>query len=276
MHNKILFLGDMHLGARSDNINFKNYLRRYFNEVLFPLIKEEKIETIVQVGDIFDRRKYINFHTLYEAYEVFFDFLEKNEIKLITILGNHDVYHKNTLKINAPELLLRGKYNNIQIINTPTELEIEGRKFLLVPWICQENTQAVHDAIETSSAQFLVGHFEFQGFEMQRGVVCDSGTNPDIASKFDMVISGHFHHKSHIGDVLYIGIPYEITWNDFNDQKGVFLLDQTNNLEFVPNHMSLFYKIDYNDKDWDVEFINNFNYSLYKGCYVKLVVKDKT
>jgi DNA repair exonuclease SbcCD nuclease subunit len=270
---KILLVGDLHLGARSDNQNFKTYFRKYCQEVLFPYLTENSIRFLIQVGDTFDRRKYINFHTLAEAYW-FFDELEAMNVKYITILGNHDIYHKNTLSINSPELLLT-KYPNVQVISKPVELDIDNRKMLFVPWICQENEKDVLKVIEESSAQFLVGHFEFQGFEMQRGVVCEHGTEASVASKFNMVFSGHFHHKSHIGNVLYLGTPYEITWNDFNDNKGMFALTEDNNLEFIPNHLSLFYKFEYDDSTLSAEQVNAIDWEIYRGTYIKLVVKEK-
>ena len=58
---KIALLGDVHVGARNDNLAIHDYFEKFYNEVFFPYLLEHKIDTIVQFGDLFDRRKYINF-----------------------------------------------------------------------------------------------------------------------------------------------------------------------------------------------------------------------
>jgi DNA repair exonuclease SbcCD nuclease subunit len=44
--------------------------------------------------------------------------------------------------------------------------------------------------------------------------------------KFDTVMSGHFHHKSDDGQIYYLGTPYEIYWNDWEDKKGFISMIQ--------------------------------------------------
>ena len=64
-------------------------------------------------------------------------------------------------------------------------------------------------------------------------------------SKFDLVYSGHFHHKSTQGSITYLGNPYEITWSDYNDARGFHIFDtETRELEFIQNpyHMMILKK----------------------------------
>jgi len=69
-----------------------------------------------------------------------------------------------------------------------------------------------------------------------------------------------------------------MTWADYNDIKGFHILDlETLELEFIPNPYKLFQKIVYDDAGKEFEQIfNATNFSQYKDCYVKIVVKTKT
>ena len=49
----------------------------------------------------------------------------ERDITMDLILGNHDVYYKNTNEVNAPELLLF-ESDNINIISEPTVKEYDG------------------------------------------------------------------------------------------------------------------------------------------------------
>jgi len=89
-----------------------------------------------------------------------------------------------------------------------------------------------------------------------------------------MVFSGHYHHKSDDGHIYYLGNPYELTWQDYNDARGFHLFDlATRNLEFIGNPYTMFARVEYNDKE--VEPINLDSLDL-KDMYVKLIVVNKT
>jgi DNA repair exonuclease SbcCD nuclease subunit len=70
---KIAILGDCHFGMRGDSLEFHNYYKKFYEEVFFPYLIENNIDTVFQMGDLFDRRKFINFNTLYLARQYFFD-----------------------------------------------------------------------------------------------------------------------------------------------------------------------------------------------------------
>ena len=105
---KICVLGDTHFGMRGDSLDFHKYIEKFYTNVFFPYLKDHNVTTVVQLGDLFDRRKFINFNSLYLCREYFFDKLAENNITFITFLGNHDVASKNTLQVNSSKLLLDG------------------------------------------------------------------------------------------------------------------------------------------------------------------------
>ena len=91
-----------------------------------------------------------------------------------------------------------------------------------------------------------------------------------------MAMSGHFHHKSTNGNIYYLGNPYEITWADYNDPRGFHIFDtETRELEFIRNPFSMFYKIYYDDDEKTMEQVVQQDFSIYKDCYVKVIVTNK-
>lgn len=270
----IAILGDTHFGARGDSPFFHNYFKRFYNEVFFPYLKENNIKHIVQLGDVFDRRKFVNYQTLNQCQSYFFEPLNDSFSSWL-LVGNHDTYYKNTNEVNSLNLLLK-QYTNVSQVNSPTEVEFDGLSILMVPWICQENYNEVMHAMENSRSQILVGHFEIEGFEMHKGAYCDRGISPEMFSKFDIVLSGHFHTKSSRGNIFYTGTPYEMTWSDFEDKKGFHIFDTTTReLKFVPNPYSMFHKLWYDDSNCTMDEVLAQDFSKYKDTIVKVIIKNK-
>jgi hypothetical protein len=146
-----------------------------------------------------------------------------------------------------------------------------------LPWINSGNRDASIQYVQYSKAQALFGHLELQGFEMYRGAINDHGDNPNLFSKFDIVCSGHFHHKSTRGNINYLGSPYEMTWSDFSDPKGFHIFDtEKRELTFVQNSYTMFNKVWYDDTDATVADIVDEDFSNLTDTFVKVIVKNKT
>lgn len=274
---KIAVLGDTHFGVRNDSQHFHDNFAKFYTETFFPTLKARGIKEIIQTGDLFDRRKFINFQSLSRAREYFFDALSKNDVFLKTYLGNHDVYYKNTLEINSPSLLLTDYFTRVEIIDSPTTMILDGTWIDFFPWICASNDQETKELIARSKSQICFGHFELVGFEMDAGVPCMAGMSRDELKKYDMVVSGHFHHRSTDGHIFYVGSPYEMTWSDFDDPRGFHIFDtDTRSLEFIENPHKMFYKVAYDDTNETVDTIDAKDYAEYKDKYVKVVVKNKS
>lgn len=271
---KICLLGDTHIGARNDNQHFHAYFQRFYDEIFFPYLRENNILHVIQLGDLFDRRKYINFQSLKLGRQYLFDRLNQ-EFTTWALVGNHDTFYKNTNEVNSLDLLLDG-YHNINVVNDPVEIEFEDKKFLLVPWICPENEARCLEAITTTNANIVVGHFEITGFEMYRGTICDEGLDISVFRRLPAVLSGHFHHKSSNKNIHYLGTPYEITWSDYGDIKGFHIYDtDTEELTFIRNPFVMFHKILYDDTDKTMEQMLEMDVQQYKGCIVKVIVRSK-
>ena len=272
---KLCILGDTHFGARGDSLDFHKYFQKFYDEVFFPYLIENDIKVVFQMGDLFDRRKFINFNSLYLSRKYFFEKCERLGIQLHTLIGNHDVAYKNTLEVNSPSLLLN-EYSNIEIYEEFDTVDFDGVSIDVVPWICDDNVDDIFNRMKESKAQICFGHFEIAGFEMDRGNVCESGIDKQSLSKYDVVLTGHFHHKSTDGNITYVGTPYEMTWADWNDPKGFHIFDtETREMNFVKNSFSMFHKITYDDGKTTFEDWKEYDFSKLKECYVKVVVLNK-
>ena len=173
----------------------------------------------LHLGDLVDRRKYININTARRLRE---DFLEplSHKCRVIMVAGNHDTYYKNTNSVNAMQELVAQGYPFHIYDKAPEIVEFDSLPILLIPWICDENRKESIERITNSNASIAAGHLEIQGFEMYRGSIVSHGDDRSIFNRYDMVLSGHYHHRSSDGTIFYLGSHGEFTWSDYDDQIG--------------------------------------------------------
>lgn len=146
-----------------------------------------------------------------------------------------------------------------------------------MPWVCSGNYEESIDLIKNTKKDIMFGHFEIDGFEMIRGQFCSGGLDRKLFEKFDMVFSGHFHHKSDNGTVYYTGNPYQTNWLDYKDPRGFHIFNFDNReLTFIQNPYEMFHKFFYNDVDWTLEEVNEMDFDEWQQAYVKIVVENKT
>lgn len=270
---KVAVITDQHFGARNDSIAFLDYFQKFYDNTFFPALVNNNISVVLVLGDTFDRRKYVNFYALQRAKEMFFDRLADAGITVHMLAGNHDTYFKNTNAVNSPDLLLQ-EYDNINVIDEPQTINVDGVEICMMPWICPDNYTASVDHMKNTKAEICMGHFEIAGFAMYRGMESHDGLSKETFEKFDMVFSGHYHHKSDDGQIYYVGNPYELTWQDYNDPRGFHLFDLgSRKLEFIRNPYRMFERLEYNDKDQEPLDLDKVELS---NKYVRLVVVNKT
>ena len=266
---KVAIITDTHFGARKGSDHLHNYFEMFYRDVFFPSLEKHQIDTVLHMGDIFDSRKAIDLKSLEWSKRVVFEPLKK--YKVISIIGNHDCYYKDTNYVNSPELLLKA-YSNITLYSKATEINVGGLDILMLPWINSENFEESKKMIDDSKCKVAMGHLEINGFRATRGHMMETGMDTSVFDKFEKVYSGHFHTRSNDGKIFYLGSPYEMFWNDVNDARGFHLFD-TDTLEHTPinNPYKLHYNVYYDDTNYKL-----FNTSPYKNKIVKVIVRKKS
>ena len=250
---KIAILNDTHFGVRNDSPLFLDYFFDFFENQFFPYIKENNIKTVLHLGDFMDRRKFVNFNTLSSVKNRFFDPLSKLDIDFHMLIGNHDTYYKNTNEINSPNELF-SDFKFFTLYEKPTTVTFGDLKIGMIPWICANNEIEVLDYLNTCSCDLICGHFELTGYEMSRGNEFMGGMSDKCLKRFETVLSGHFHNKSHNKNVKYLNkIFYVLNSEDISSS------DEFSHLEH--KYIKLIVSSETNKKDIDaiVSKIENSN-----------------
>lgn len=270
---KVAVINDTHCGIRNSSNIFLDNAEKFFSDVFFPYLLDNNISHIVHLGDFYDNRKFINFNALRRCRNYFLKPLREHKITMDIICGNHDTYYKNTNELNSLKELLGHYMNEVHIVHKPTVMDYGGLKFALLPWICAENEKESLEFVKNCKADVLGGHLELNGFDMAKGIKNTHGMDPNIFSRFEMVLSGHFHTKSTQGNIHYLGSQMEFFWNDAHDDKFFHILDtDTRELTAVRNPHTLFHRIYYDDSKHDYM---EYDLSQVEGKFVKIVVINK-
>lgn len=267
---KVALITDTHFGARGDNVVFLNYFNKFYYDFFFPYLEENGITEIFHLGDVVERRKYINFHTA-RGLRNFVKECDERDIRLRGIIGNHDAFYKNTNEINSISEMFSDSTLNIEFYSNPTEIQLGDLTVLALPWICNDNYKESMELIKNTKAQIAFGHLEVAGFAMYKGDTnVGRGWDRKVFDNFDMVLTGHYHHKSSDGQIYYLGSPYEMTWSDWNDDRGFHVFDtETRELTYVKNPYKIFHKLMYNDGcEYDPKQM--------EGSYLKVIVQNRS
>ena len=267
----IVIITDQHFGARKGATYIHNYFKKFYDDIFFPYLEKNKIDTVVDMGDTFDNRRNIDLASLEWSKKNYYDRLQAMGITVHTIVGNHTAYYKDTNEVNTVELLLK-EYDNVVVYSEPETVNIGGLDILMLPWINEENKLQTLEMMDTTKADVIMGHLELNGFVATRGHTMEHGMDTKIFDKFYRVYSGHYHTRSDNGKIYYLGNPYEMFWNDVNDPRGFNLFDtQTLKHSPVNNPYRLFYNVYYEDTNYKL-----FDSRELRHKIVKVIVKRKT
>jgi DNA repair exonuclease SbcCD nuclease subunit len=267
---KIGLITDTHYNFRKANKSFHEYFAKFYDDIFFPTLEKRKIKTVIHLGDAFDSRKGVDYWALDWAKENVYDRFQDLGITVYNIVGNHDAYYKNSNEINAIDTLLQ-QYFNVVRVSKPAEYIIEGMKTVLLPWICADNEKETFKLLEETEAKVVFGHLELNGFTVYPGQYQQEGLDKKVFQKFDRVYSGHYHTRSDDGKIFYLGNPYQMFWNDVDDNRGFNIFDTNEyELEKFDNPYSMFERIYYDETDY-----KKFDTSYLTNKMVKIVVRKK-
>lgn len=146
---KTLITTDWHWGLSNDNDRKLGILVKVTQEVN-NFIKDNDVKNIIFMGDWTHNRNHNSVKTMNFSYRCLEALAKKT--KFYFIVGNHDVFYRNSSDITSANLFKDVK--NVTIISKPTECDINGSKCLLCPWFSDMSQY------RESSFDMIFGHFD--------------------------------------------------------------------------------------------------------------------
>ena len=261
-YKRAWMITDTHLGVRNNSIEWLEIMKEYFQNFFIPLLKREKKEGdfLVHVGDVFDSRHSLNLLVMNEGISIFEEI--SKIMPIVIILGNHDIYKKNSNDVNSVKIL---KWiPNIKVLEEPEVITISGKKLLFMPWRAGHAEEL--ECIQNNPADFMFCHTEMQGLKFNKSTTIETGLDMKEIKNFRKVYAGHIHFAQQKGNFRMLGCPYPMTRSDINNEKGIWCLDLiTEEEHYFPNDVSpkfirmIFEKVlEMEEKEAKEYFKNNF------------------
>ena len=218
--SKILCIGDTHNGANGNNPRLLQQNVELYERIR-KIIYAHNIDFCVDLGDFFDDREKIDVKTLGVVRN---KMLKDLPVPFYFIVGNHNLYYKNSSLVNNLTETI-GDLPNVHIIDKYTQ--IPEASLDLIPWINNANAEYISELIKGSTSKWCMGHFEFNGFQFDKSRVAEvkEKISASLFHNYIEVISGHYHIASHKGNITYLGTPVQLTWIDVDVEKKLLILD---------------------------------------------------
>lgn len=236
---KVALVTDLHFAFKKGNDVYLESQMRFFINQFIPYLKKHSITTIFMLGDLFDNRVYLDSKVLNTVLNLFENLLKDFDIHII--VGNHDSYFDSTIEVNSVKTL--SGFKNVNIYSSISEIEMNGKKILMCPWITDYDKFSRD--IEPYKSDICMGHFEIAKCKMFKDQISENGISTStFLSKFKLTLSGHFHTRSTTkfngNRLVYIGNPFQMNRGDMDDERGFSILDLDSlNLKFIPNTESM-------------------------------------
>lgn len=213
--SKIVMFTDCHYGLRN-NSRDHNDMCENFIKWMIKEAKKEGIKTCIFGGDYHHIRSAINVSTL--NYSVSgLKLLNDNFDHTLFIIGNHDLYLRNTFEIHSLPYIT--EFPNI----IPIDKISTFGNVSVVPWLVGDDWKE----IKKLKSEYVFGHFELPGYLMNSVIeMPDHGTlNKDHFKNQKQVFSGHFHKRQNKGNIWYIGNAFPHNYADtWDDERGIMVL----------------------------------------------------
>lgn len=262
---RIWFITDTHLGVRNNSNEWIDYIREYFFDWFFPMVRKnyQPGDVLFHLGDFFDSRQSLNLKVLNLGIEIAEELSDIFKDGVYIIVGNHDIWGKTSNDVNSLKSI---KWiPGINILEEPETMQILDKKFLLMPW--RKDHEAESQFLEQSDPHdVLCCHADIRGLKFNRYTSVETGSSMNEFEKFKRVYSGHIHYAQKAGNIRMLGSPYELTRSDMDNPKGITLLNVADLKEtyflndFSPKFKRLYFNdiLDSTPEDLEEVFRNNF------------------
>jgi len=264
---QVVILSDIHFGKR--NLDFLNTQLSFFEKQFFPYLLDNGIKNVIQLGDIFDSRKYSLNQMLSEVGTRFFHFFNENKINLYVIVGNHDTPLRETSK-HSPLYQYKSKY--IHIVGNHKTIEFDNN--IKVALHSYFNSDSIKE-----KADIGLFHTEFNGLLMDNRTIVEGKVDLPSNNLFTKIYSGHFHSSP---EEIYLNTPMALSFESFGCENGFFILDteeftklkEDYKLGFIENVISpKFIKLYFRGRN-DITLNNGIESNIYSIDEIKLLLNN--
>lgn len=270
INGKVLLFTDLHLGLKSGSKSRLAICVNVIKEII-AYIKDNDIKTCIFLGDWHHVRVSTENNVMNVSYKLM-SALAKY-CKIYCIIGNHDIYMKNSVDINS--MVIFNSINNVKIISSVEEVSINGNKSLLIPWLGDISTY------EKEHYDMIFGHFDISSKYLIKAYIEDNtakvktskkmedninndalliskninnagdfvGDFVDVVKRNGVIFSGHIHGRREFiskgRNFIFVGSPYQQNLGEKNNTCGFYVLNNTNSYKFceitsVPKHIEIY------------------------------------
>lgn len=245
---KIMHLSDLHIGKKVNEYSMLQDQIYILKEIL-RIIDDEKVETVIIAGDVYDRSLPPN-----EALGLFDEFLYQlsgRNVNVFVISGNHDsperisycgrmmtenkIFLSPVYDGNVKPITLNDDYGEVNFYLLPFVRPADIRRYFPDENI-ENYTDAVKVAIDNMNVDFserniLVTHQFVTGAELSESEDIIVGGTDNVSGEvfdgFDYVALGHIHREQTVGkdNIRYCGTPLKYSFSEAKHIKSVTILD---------------------------------------------------
>lgn len=245
---KIMHLSDLHIGKKVNEYSMLQDQIYILKEIL-RIIDNEKVETVIIAGDVYDRSLPPN-----EALGLFDEFLYQlsgRNVNVFVISGNHDsperisycgrmmtenkIFLSPVYDGNVKPITLNDDYGEVNFYLLPFVRPADIRRYFPDENI-ENYTDAVKVAIDNMNVDFnerniLVTHQFVTGAELSESEDIIVGGTDNVSGEvfdgFDYVALGHIHREQTVGkdNIRYCGTPLKYSFSEAKNIKSVTILD---------------------------------------------------
>jgi len=219
--NKIATLTDVHFGKKSNSEVHNQDCLDFINWFCDYVRAAGDIDCVGFLGDWNENRSALNISTLNYSYQGA-KLLNELGIPVFFIIGNHDLYHRNTREVHS--VIPFAEFDNFVLIEEPTVIKEIYGEALFAPYLFHHEYPAL---VKYNNIPVWFGHFEFKGFEVTGyGMKMPTGPEAKDFSGPSYIFSGHFHKRQVDGNVIYTGNIMPMDFGDAGDiERGLMIYD---------------------------------------------------
>ena len=223
LFNKLAYFTDIHYGNRN-NAKQHNEDCDAFVDWFIEQAKEKGCETCIFGGDWHHNRASLNISTLKYSIEGLRK-LSAAFDKVYFILGNHDLYYRETREVNSIEFIK--EFPNVILVE---DTLVDG-DVALVSWLVGDEWKKVPKI----KSKYMFGHFELPTFKLNALVEMPDhgGLKREMFEHQDYVFTGHFHKRQLKDNIIYTGNAFPHNFGDaWDDDRGWMFLEWGKEPEF--------------------------------------------